>query len=419
MAEARIETRATPEAETKADPGDDSELGRAWEALGFLTDRCLQLAARCRSGSDTDRVAERLLLRIAGMLQSVGTEREWRQLIRRADYAAAARVVAFLSPLSPAGVVCAAARILVLFCSLEPLLWERQPPEALQPALQGLLGGASAAHGSALGASGAGLSAEQAEQADEDLRACLLCLRDLFAAAIGAPPAAGCASRQRAIADALWSSLRASQVARVLFASLRGATEATFLVCVQALLAAGASVGEGGMGNGIVAAIAAAPDGCHLVGEGLLHTLNNAGTPDRSRLDVEEHAFHTAEAIRDSAVVLRFCAKLLRERASAAFLLTNDLMVLVDILLRALGDLPAEEPLRLDYLGVLELLLLHSAWHERGAYRGPEILAALEELVEKDRQSLSLHGEGGGHDIAEGVVEKAEAVMVSCLHLLE
>mmetsp|Transcript_40527 Transcript_40527/g.126757 ORF Transcript_40527/g.126757 Transcript_40527/m.126757 type:complete len:106 (-) Transcript_40527:102-419(-) len=97
--------------------------------------------------------------------------------------------------------------------------------------------------------------------------------------------------------------------------------------------------------------------------------------------------------------MLRFCRDLFHDSATATLLLTNDMMVLVDILLRAIQDLPAEEPLREDALLVLKGLLVNSTWPER-QYRKDEIRDTLESLASMD-----------GKRIFEGVPELATAIL--------
>mmetsp|Transcript_40524 Transcript_40524/g.126747 ORF Transcript_40524/g.126747 Transcript_40524/m.126747 type:complete len:487 (-) Transcript_40524:102-1562(-) len=364
----------------------DCELGIAWEGVGFLGDEAEGELVDCISGEDPGKAAEQRLHAIVTLLQTVGSEDEWAQLVKSDGYAAPARLLNFLTPGVPPAVATAAAQILVLFATLDAKMWEKQSPAACVAAAQSCLEGIGVAHAKALDTS--------AQAADEELGAWLTCLRDILVSGFDYDVEIASDSkrsrRRAAIREDIRKGISAAQGAKVIIDAMVEATEEVFLWCVRCLVALSALQDEGGAGNAVFAAVENAASASHEVGEGLLHIYNDVATPDREA-DYEQ--------VRDAYLMLRFCRDLFHDSATATLLLTNDMMVLVDILLRAIQDLPAEEPLREDALLVLKGLLVNSTWPER-QYRKDEIRDTLESLASMD-----------GKRIFEGVPELATAIL--------
>ncbi|CAN0255989.1 unnamed protein product [Ectocarpus sp. 8 AP-2014] len=102
----------------------------------------------------------------------------------------------------------------------------------------------------------------------------------------------------------------------------------------------------------------------HEVQGAVLHIFNEEGYPNGD-----------AELARLCSV---FCSDAFEEDRREDLFYVNDIKVMVDIILRELYNLPADDGLRADYLGLLRRLLERSEWSTRGArYREVDIQRAV------------------------------------------
>ena len=87
---------------------------------------------------------------------------------------------------------------------------------------------------------------------------------------------------------------------------------------------------------------------------------------------------------------------------------TNDLNVLVDIVLREATNLPPSSGVRAGFVEVVHLVLLNTEWGMNGKYRRAELLKMLESFIDM--------GEKG---IGRATIEATEMLFGECLDLLE
>ncbi|CAM9194713.1 unnamed protein product [Pylaiella littoralis] len=101
----------------------------------------------------------------------------------------------------------------------------------------------------------------------------------------------------------------------------------------------------------------------HEVDGAVLHIFNEAGYPNGD-----------TELAR---LCLTFCYDAFEEDRDGDLFYVNDIKVLVDVVVRELCNLPADDPLRVDYLRLLTRLLEQSEWATRGGrYRELDIRRA-------------------------------------------
>lgn len=82
--------------------------------------------------------------------------------------------------------------------------------------------------------------------------------------------------------------------------------------------------------------------------------------------------------------MLKLLLDLFSRRATGeVFFFTNDLKVLVEVLVRELGDREHGDPLRVDYLNVLGGMLASSAYLESG-HRRADVVACLHALRDEE-----------------------------------
>ena len=95
---------------------------------------------------------------------------------------------------------------------------------------------------------------------------------------------------------------------------------------------------------------------------------------------------------------------------TAAFLYTNDLKVLVDIIIREVQDLPPPDTVRRGYLKVAHLLIRNSPWMEHGRYRREDLLSALEGVLDAGQKGENMDPES---------CRLVEDIFVDCISILE
>ena len=117
--------------------------------------------------------------------------------------------------------------------------------------------------------------------------------------------------------------------------------------------------------NPVMQAIASNPKSEHW-SEALVYELNETETEDEETLKI----------------IVRVVIDVYAEKTTSNFFYTNDMNVLVDILIRELSDLPMESDLRVDFLVALENLIQNSPWFSKGQYRKDDIRDTLDGILE-------------------------------------
>ena len=117
--------------------------------------------------------------------------------------------------------------------------------------------------------------------------------------------------------------------------------------------------------NPVMQAIASNPKS-EMWSEALVYELNETETEDEDTLKI----------------ITRVVIDVYSQKTTSNFFYTNDMNVLVDILLRELNDLPMESDLRVDFLVALENLMQNSPWFSKGQYRKDDIKEALGGILE-------------------------------------
>lgn len=129
------------------------------------------------------------------------------------------------------------------------------------------------------------------------------------------------------------------------------------------------------------------------LGEALLHTLNEQAYPNADETQLQ--------------LCLTFICTLFADSATSSAFFSNDLRVLVDMVIRELNNLPPDDASRCDYLQVLRLVLEMSPWFPDGRYRREDILAVLQAILEAGE-----HDSPDAHAMTQGI-------LFECAELLE
>lgn len=109
-------------------------------------------------------------------------------------------------------------------------------------------------------------------------------------------------------------------------------------------------------------------------------------------------------------VIIKVVIDIYAEKVTSNFFYTNDMNVLVDILIRELTDLPMESELRVDFLSAIENLMQNSPWFAKGQYRKDDVKATLDGIIEAYESDSSF---------SKNAYEKAKAVLQSSMDLLK
>ena len=128
-------------------------------------------------------------------------------------------------------------------------------------------------------------------------------------------------------------------------------------------------------------------------GEAIVYQLNETG--DKAEVHVK--------------MILRVVEDLFARKITSNYFYTNDLHVIIDIIVRELANLPADSDLRISYLDALENLLRISPWYEKKQYRRESIVSALESIIRAYENDSGFN---------KGVYERAKSVMGNCRELL-
>jgi len=187
-------------------------------------------------------------------------------------------------------------------------------------------------------------------------------------------------------------------------------SEDAYLQCIKAVAAINRQMPYDEVGTTENAKVCAAlhfnPDFGVNLSEGLLHILNEIGYPS-----------HTAP---ETAPILRLCINLVNDPSNDGFFYTNDVKIIVDVILRELGNIPhahaaeSEQQSRLDeeirvlYLRFAGALISKSAWRNAGeSYHKEELREAFSLLMLEDGTC----GEWS-KDVASEVFADVEALLV-------
>ena len=95
--------------------------------------------------------------------------------------------------------------------------------------------------------------------------------------------------------------------------------------------------------------------------------------------ELNETEFEDEDTLR---IIVRVVIDVYAQKTTSNFFYTNDMNVLVDILLRELNDIPMESDLRVDFLVAMENLMQNSPWFSKGQYRKDDIREALSGILE-------------------------------------
>ena len=105
-------------------------------------------------------------------------------------------------------------------------------------------------------------------------------------------------------------------------------------------------------------------------GEGLIYIMNKQSCP-----------YDNGALLKQA---LRCLADLMMGSSSSSFFPTNDLNLVVDILVREIENLDSNDRMREDYLVALSLLLQNSGWKSKGGYRKKNIRTILHAILDVD-----------------------------------
>ena len=86
--------------------------------------------------------------------------------------------------------------------------------------------------------------------------------------------------------------------------------------------------------------------------------------------------------------------------------------VIVDIAVRELVNLPADDDIRKNYLDVLNALMQNSQWLSQGRYKREEICDVLESI-------LDTGGDENGNGYSVAAVNRVREVLEECQPMLE
>lgn len=330
----------------------------------------------------------RLLLEL---VQTTGSEEEWDAVLCADDFQLPHYLYCHWSANSPPAVQLTVCRLFVLVGKLRPEVMARlvdgtwgTAGETLMTARQGFLEASSA-------------------KDDEGLRVWMLLLSEMLAETMeqdsplpreSLPDYAGFVSP--------------------LFDLMDDATEEVFLATAHAVLAlnvhyshwervdqdAGKPLPAAGepRPNAVMAALLQ-HDKAEFFGEALLHIVNNQHYPYRNET-----------VLRQSLQFLETMFEGEGDGNTAAFLYTNDLKVLVDIIIREVQDLPPPDTVRRGYLKVAHLLIRNSPWMEHGRYRREDLLSALEGVLDAGQKGENMDPES---------CRLVEDIFVDCISILE
>jgi len=87
---------------------------------------------------------------------------------------------------------------------------------------------------------------------------------------------------------------------------------------------------------------------------------------------------------------------------------TNDVNVLIDVIIREVSNLPPLAELRASYLNVLHLLLLNSEWGINGRHKRKEIYAMIKDVSGQGKEAMGVH-----------CIVAVEDLLEDCLDMLE
>eukprot|EP00939_MAST-03C_sp_MAST-3C-sp1_P004256 g4256.t1 len=128
-------------------------------------------------------------------------------------------------------------------------------------------------------------------------------------------------------------------------------------------------------------------------GEAIIYQLNEADPRDTMTI----------------RALLKIVSDLYSDKKTSNYFYTNDLHVIVDILVRELVDLPSASETRVTYLEVLEKVLQNSSWFVKDRYRHDDISSALESIVDAYEGDSSFN---------KDAYEYAKRIQGSCRDLL-
>ena len=133
-------------------------------------------------------------------------------------------------------------------------------------------------------------------------------------------------------------------------------------------------------------------------GEAVIHHLNEQHYP----YEDESLLTQTLEALKN----------VFTWSETSKYFYTNDMKVIVDIVVRELVNLPADDDIRKNYLDVLNALMQNSQWLSQGRYKREEICEVLESI-------LDTGGDESGNGYSVAAVNRVREVLEECQPMLE
>lgn len=133
-------------------------------------------------------------------------------------------------------------------------------------------------------------------------------------------------------------------------------------------------------------------------GEAVIHHLNEQHYP----YEDENLLTQTLEALKN----------IFTWSETSKYFFTNDVKVVIDIVVRELVNLPVQDDIRKNYLDVLNALMQNSQWLSQGRYKREEICEVLESI-------LDAGGDENGNGYSVAAVTRVREVLEECQPMLE
>lgn len=338
---------------------EDLEDGFARAGLDLFGDEVEEARVAMLAGGADSTACYLQLQRLFTCLTTVGSEAEWTHAIEDGEMRLPKRVFSFWGPASPPEVSVLVAKIIVMMSNLSEEVILRAVDGEWGCNLRRAVGGAMAQLHSVVDS--------PTEEAEDVAGAWLLFLRALLLAVEPALEAL-----EYTVAE-----LPGDEFVRLLYDLVEVVPEELSPTVVVVLVTLHSIYTNFEFdGPTPVIAQAATYKPATNFGKPLLVVLNGHGCP------------------YDDEDGLRRCLRCFKDmfdyKPASQLMYTNDLRVLVDVVLRELGNLPGADRVRLEYLSVLRTLLVRSQWLASGRYRREDILTTLDTLQDDDQVEAGL-----------------------------
>jgi len=359
----------------------DADFEDNYETIGIDSDAAIADRDKMRTTGDTasDKRVFGRLQSLLKLMQESGSDEEWREVISDNDYALITNIASHLGKKTSADVRALAGRLLSGSCDLAPpheapkvFVKAIGGPDSLWAHLEQGFREAYAVHEP---------NDEEAGGQDEDAEREWAELLQKFCHYLKAkgvkslPPAGLIDTMFTVIGSALGHD--------------------AFLQMSLAMCSLNALFDDDVKKNLVVRACISNPKSEHW-GEAIVHELNEGASGDQEML----------------SNILKVIADLYADKSTSNFFYTNDLYVMVDIIVRELVNLPPPSAMRVPYLKALSHLLQTSPWFGQGKqYRREDIADAI--------CSGIIDAFDSDNTFNKDVYEMAKTVMSECSELLE